>query len=84
MEGRPSMSEMGSLPARRRDEESDWHDLVPANCPHCGCEFFTANDDAQIVWDPGHAWDEDCTDRDCHCHVEPVIGTRRSGEHDAG
>jgi hypothetical protein len=78
------MGEVGALPARRRDEESDWHDLVPANCPHCTCEYFVAKDDAEIIWDPGHAWDEDCTDRDCHCHLDPVVGARRSGEHDAG
>ena len=78
------MDETGPLPARRRDEESDWHDLVPANCPHCSCEYFVAKDDGEIVWDPGRAWDEDCTDRDCHCHAEPTIGARRPGAPDAG
>jgi hypothetical protein len=66
------------LPPRRRDDESDWHDLVQQSCPHCGCGYFVAKDDPAIVWDPGKAWDAGCTDRSCHCHTEPVIGTRRA------
>ena len=73
----------GALPPRRRDEESDWHDLVGHECPHCGCEFFVAKDNAEIVWDPGRAWDDECRDRECHCHTEPVLGARRSPEHRA-
>jgi hypothetical protein len=69
---------MSEMPARRRDELSDWHTLVPADCPHCGCRYFFAEDDPGIVWDPDRAWDEGCTDRACHCHTEPVVGSRRS------
>jgi hypothetical protein len=68
----------GALPPRRRDDESEWHDLVARSCPHCGCEFFVAADDESIVWDPGPAWDSGCSDRDCHCHTEAVIGMRRT------
>lgn len=68
----------GARPPRRRDEESEWHELVSAQCPHCGCAYFVAEDDPAIVWDPGRAWDEGCTDRDCHCHTEPVVGARRA------
>ena len=70
----------GAFPPRRRDEESDWHDLVGHECPHCGCEFFAAEDDPLIVWDPGRAWYDDCRDRACHCHKAPVLGARRSIE----
>lgn len=66
------------LPPRRRDEESDWHDLVADHCPHCGCGFFKAADDPGLVWDPGAAYDEECSDRECHCHEDPVIGARRA------
>ena len=65
------------LPARRRDEFSDWHDLVPATCQDCGCQQFVAKDDAALVWEPGLAWDETCRDRDCHCHGEPLLGQHR-------
>jgi hypothetical protein len=67
----------GDLPARRRDEFSDWHDLVPATCPDCGCTYFFAQDDRAIVWEPGLAWDEGCRDRNCHCHIQALIGQRR-------
>jgi hypothetical protein len=69
-----------ALPPRRRDDESDWHDLVIEKCPHCGCEFSVAKDDPSIVWDPGRAWEDSCRDRDCHCHTSPVIGKHRSAD----
>ncbi len=62
---------------RRRDEDSDWHDLDPVACPDCGCTYHVAKDDDSLIWEPGPAWEENCRDRDCHCHVSPVIGTRR-------
>jgi hypothetical protein len=71
---------MREVPLRRRDDISEWHDLSPANCETCGCTFFFAKDDPDIVWDPGRAWDDDCRDRSCACHEEPVVGMRRSGE----
>jgi hypothetical protein len=66
------------LPARRRDEFSDWHDLLPGKCGSCGCTFYYAKDDPGIVWDPGRAWDEACSNRSCSCHDQPVIGTQRA------
>jgi len=66
------------LPVRRRDENSDWHDLLPAKCAACGCTYYYAKDEHAVVWDPGRAWDEDCSDRGCSCHVQPVIGAPRS------
>jgi hypothetical protein len=74
MEDAMSTSE---LPARRRDEFSDWHDLTPATCRDCGCQQFLAKDDPAIVWEPGLAWDETCSDRSCHCHEQPLLGQRR-------
>jgi hypothetical protein len=62
---------------RRRDEDSDWHDLDPVICETCGCTYHVAKDDASLIWEPGLAWEENCKDRDCHCHVSPVIGIRR-------
>jgi len=62
---------------RRRDEEGDFHELLADTCPHCGCTFYRAKDQPDLVWDPGVAWDENCGDRSCHCHIEPVIGAAR-------
>ena len=63
---------------RRRDEEGDFHPLEPATCEHCGCTYFVATDDPELIWEPGSAWDEGCRDPSCHCHRDPAIGTRRS------
>ena len=71
---------MREVPLRRRDDATEWHDLAPADCERCGCTLFYAKDDPDIVWEPGKAWDEDCRDRDCACHVDPLVGLRRSGE----
>jgi hypothetical protein len=65
------------LPPRRRDADSDWHDLRPMPCADCGCTHFVARDDPELIWEPGAAWEETCTDRACHCHLDPVIGIRR-------
>lgn len=65
------------LPPRRRDWDDDWHDLVQGSCPDCGCTLSVAKDDPSIIWEPGPAWEERCSDRGCHCHVDPVIGARR-------
>ena len=63
---------------RRRDEEGDFHGLMPSACPLCGCTIQVAEDDPSILWEPGSAWDEGCGDRDCRCHTDPVIGARRA------
>ncbi len=67
---------MSELP-KRRDEEGDFHDQIEDTCDGCGCTIFRAADDPEILWEPGNAWMETCSDRDCHCHVDPVIGERR-------
>lgn len=68
------------LPAKRRDEEMELHEVVDADCPHCGCAYVYAADDPEIVWDPGPAYEQGCRDRACHCHTDPVIGRRRGQE----
>jgi hypothetical protein len=72
------MSDAMPLPLRRRDEEGEWHDLEPTPCPSCGCTVYAATDDPAMVWEPGRAWDEGCTDRSCRCHVDPVVGMVRA------
>jgi hypothetical protein len=66
------------LPPRRRDWDDEWHDIVPGVCPECGCSLSVAKDDPAILWEPGPAWEENCRDRGCHCHTDPVIGARRA------
>ena len=70
-------SEERALNPRRRDEDFEWHDLTPVPCDDCDCTLFAASDDPSLIWEPGLAWEEACRDRDCHCHLAPVIGIRR-------
>ena len=63
---------------RRRDEEGDFHQLEADSCSSCGCTIYRAVDDRELIWEPGSAWDESCSNRDCHCHMDPVIGLRKS------
>ena len=62
---------------RRRDEEGDFHELLSTECPDCGCTVYQAEDDPGILWEPGTSWNDDCRDRVCHCHTEPLLGQRR-------
>jgi hypothetical protein len=63
---------------RRRDQEGDFHRIRPEACPDCACTQFVAEEDPDLVWEPGKAWDATCTNRDCHCHSDPVIGVHRT------
>jgi hypothetical protein len=71
---------MGEVVSKRRDEEMELHETVKASCGDCGCGYVRAKDDPAILWEPGLAWDEGCSDRQCHCHGDAVIGRRREGE----
>jgi hypothetical protein len=76
MSGNMKLTTDDDLP-RRRDEEGDFHQLERASCASCGCTSFVAKDDPSLLWEPGPAWDDSCRDRTCHCHSQPVIGTRK-------
>src|SRR6266508_6230966 len=75
-EGKMTMLNPGTpdLPARRRDEFSDWHDLVPESCDGCGCTYFFAKDDPAIVWEPESAWDEGCPTGSAIATPRPSLG----------
>jgi hypothetical protein len=72
----PGMTD-ANLPVKRRDEEMELHEVLPEECPGCGCEHLYAKDDPEMLWEPGQAWGEACRDHQCSCHTSPVIGRRR-------
>jgi hypothetical protein len=73
-----SLTDPGHELPKRRDEEGDFHEILPEECAECGCVYFVAREDPTLMWEPGAAWDEGCRDRSCHCHQDPVIGARRA------
>jgi hypothetical protein len=46
-------------------------------CYGCGCPYFIAEDDHDMVWEPGRKHSRACTDDLCECHTAAVIGERR-------
>jgi hypothetical protein len=46
-------------------------------CYGCGCAYLLAEDDHDLVWEPGTERSKRCIDDLCECHVTPVVGERR-------
>ncbi len=65
-----------SLP-ERQDSLGTWHQVLHDVCYWCGCGYLFAEDDHDLVWEPGVKRKTGCTDDICECHTNPVIGTRR-------
>lgn len=70
------MSKVLNLP-ERQDAEGTWHMVLKDVCGWCGCGYFVAEDDHDLVWEPGSERSAHCTDEECECHITPVIGERR-------
>jgi hypothetical protein len=63
--------------AERQDAEGAWHQVIRDVCYGCGCRYLIAEDDHDLVWEPGVDRSTHCTDEECECHITPVIGERR-------
>jgi hypothetical protein len=61
----------------RQDARGAWHQVIKDVCHWCGCRYHVAEDDHDLVWEPGKARDRGCIDDECECHVAAVIGERR-------
>jgi hypothetical protein len=70
------MAKLLNLP-ERKDMDGNWHQVMRDVCYGCGCRYFYAEDDRDLVWEPGSQRQKDCTDDECECHVEPIVGARR-------
>ncbi len=46
-------------------------------CYGCGCRYLFAEDDHDLVWEPGRDVQNACTDDLCECHTASLIGERR-------
>jgi hypothetical protein len=62
----------------RQDAAGDWHQVVRDVCYGCGCGYLVAEDDHDLVWEPGAKRDRACVDDLCECHEAPLIGERRA------
>lgn len=60
-----------------QDRSGTWHQVVKDVCHWCGCTYLYAEDDHDLVWEPGDQTQRGCTDELCECHTDAVIGERR-------
>jgi hypothetical protein len=65
-----------SLP-ERQDAQGVWHQVVRDVCYGCGCRYLMAEDDRDLVWEPGRKVQRGCTDDRCDCHTHAIVGERR-------
>jgi hypothetical protein len=70
------MAKVLNLP-ERKDAAGEWHQVLRDVCYWCGCRYLFAEDDHDLVWEPGTERQKDCSDDRCECHTRPVIGERR-------
>ena len=71
-----AMAKTLTLP-ERQDADGIWHQVMRDVCYGCGCRCFLAEDDRDLVWEPGKDRSARCTDDLCECHMTPLIGERR-------
>ena len=70
------MGKVLTLP-ERQDALGGWHQVLREVCYGCGCHYLSAEDDHDLVWEPGREVQRGCMDELCECHTAPVIGERR-------
>ena len=70
------MGKVLTLP-ERQDALGGWHQVLREVCYGCGCHYLSAEDDHDLVWEPGREVGRGCTDELCECHTAPVVGERR-------
>ena len=46
-------------------------------CGWCGCGYLVAEDDHDLVWEPGRHHDKQCSDDACECHTRAGGQTAR-------
>ena len=58
----------------RKDADGEWHQVVRDVCYWCGCHYLHAEDDRDLVWEPGKDREKACSDDECECHTAPLVG----------
>jgi hypothetical protein len=61
----------------RKDADGEWHQVVRDVCYWCGCHYLHAEDDRDLVWEPGKEHEKTCSDDECECHTAPLVGQHR-------
>ena len=70
------MGKVLALP-ERQDASGVWHQVLHDVCYGCGCRYLLAEDDRDLIWEPGTQRGPGCSDDRCDCHTHPIVGERR-------
>jgi hypothetical protein len=70
------MAKLLNLP-ERKDADGNWHQVIHDVCYWCGCPYLLAEDDHDLVWEPGGERGRSCSDDLCECHTSPLVGEHR-------
>ena len=70
------MGKVLALP-ERQDASGAWHQVLHDVCYGCGCRYLLAEDDRDLIWEPGRQRGPGCSDGRCDCHMHPIVGERR-------
>ena len=70
------MGKVLALP-ERQDVSGAWHQVLRDVCYGCGCHYLLAEDDRDLVWEPGAEREPACSDDRCECHMHALVGERR-------
>jgi hypothetical protein len=63
-------------PAERKDAEGEWHQSFATSLP-VRLHYLHAEDDRDLVWEPGKEHEKSCSDDECECHTAPLVGRHR-------
>ena len=83
------MANLVNLP-ERQDADGAWHQVMRDVCYWCGCHYLYAEDDHDLVWEPGTTREKACSDDECECHTAaarwpaPRLSRTSSVPHRAG
>ena len=64
------MANLANLP-ERKDADGDWHQVMHDVCYWCGCHYLYAEDDHDLVWEPGPTREKACSDDDANATSPP-------------
>ena len=70
------MAKVLNLP-ERKDVDGQWHQVMRDVCYWCGCRYLYAEDDRDLIWEPGRERQKGCSDGECECHISAVVGRHR-------
>ena len=74
MSGTTQVMERAVETRTRLDSRGKRYEVASLPCDGCGCPWDYSIDEMGVSWDAGPEISDECSDPECTCHVDPVIG----------